>query len=88
VKPAASQVGKIRGNFRNTPAFNLHSQQLKELQMSMIDPKGTNPSALKDGGNHIDHVSRFPKKPKSISAETKQKQDAAMRFLRENGTHS
>jgi hypothetical protein len=43
----------------------------------MIDPKGTNPSTLKDGGNHIDHLSKFPKKPKFISAETKQKQDAA-----------
>jgi hypothetical protein len=54
----------------------------------MIDPKGTNTSRLKDGGNHIDNVSKFPKKHKIVPTETKQKQDAAIRFLRENGTHS
>jgi hypothetical protein len=54
----------------------------------MIDPKGTNPSTLRDGGNHFDKVTKFPKKYKIVPTETKQKQDAAIRFLRENGPHS
>jgi hypothetical protein len=54
--------------------------------MSMIDPKGSHPSGLSYKQTTPTPVA--PKKAKVISPETKQKQDAAIRFLRENGPHS
>ncbi len=56
--------------------------------MSMIDPKGTHLSALRQPREHDSNVRTSSRKPRPVSAETKQKQDAAIRFLRENGPHS
>jgi hypothetical protein len=58
----------------------------KDTPMSMIDPKGSHPSGLRYKETTPTPVA--PKKAKAISPEIKQKQDAAIRFLRENGPHS
>ena len=58
----------------------------KDTPMSMIDPKGSHPSGLRYQESTPTPVSR--KKSKVISTETKHKQDAAIRFLRENDTYS